>query len=208
MNKKTLLCLGLLVASANLTIAQNNNVPKPVAVRWIVGETGNGPNANDITEGDRPRIVPTKNVATNAEVKSAVYVKIASVEQTVFGLINQKRAELGLKPLIWNDDLEKIARGHSENMAEYDFFSHRGLDGKAVSDRADSAGLSKWRSIGENIAFNRGYQDPIAKAVDLWLNSPSHKNNLLSPNWKESAVGVAITEDGSYYFTQVFLLRK
>ncbi|MBK7394583.1 MAG: CAP domain-containing protein [Chloracidobacterium sp.] len=122
--------------------------------------------------------------------------------------MNQKRAEVGLKPLIWNDDLEKIARGHSENMAEYDFFSHRGLDGKAVSDRADAAGLSKWRSIGENIAFNRGYQDPIAKAVDLWLNSPSHKNNLLSASWKESAVGVAITEDGSYYFTQVFLLRK
>ena len=208
MYKKTLLCLGLLAASANLIIAQNNNVPKPVAVRWIVGETGNGPNANEITEGDRPRIVPVKNAETNAEVKSAVYVKIASVEHTVFDLINQKRAEMGLKPLTWNDDLEKIARGHSEDMAEFDYFSHRGLDGKAVSDRADSAGLSKWRSIGENIAFNRGYQDPIAKAVDLWLNSPSHKNNLLSASWKESAVGVAITEDGSYYFTQVFLLRK
>lgn len=208
MHKKLFLFLGLFAALASCVVAQTNNSLKPVAVRWIVGETGNGPNANDIIEGDRPRIVPTKNAEANAEVKSAIYVKVASVEQTVFNLINQKRAELGLKPLIWNDDLEKIARGHSENMAEYDFFSHRGLDGKAVSDRADSAGLSKWRSIGENIAFNRGYADPIAKAVDLWLNSPSHKNNLLSATWKESAVGVAITEDGSYYFTQVFLLRK
>ncbi|MEQ1922692.1 MAG: CAP domain-containing protein, partial [Pyrinomonadaceae bacterium] len=170
--------------------------------------TCNGPSADELTEGDRPRIVPTKSAEVKAEVKAAAYVKVSSVQHTVFDLINQKRAEVGLKPLIWNDDLEKIARGHSENMAEYDFFSHRGLDGKAVSDRADSAGLSKWRSIGENIAFNRGYADPIAKAVDLWLNSPSHKNNLLSPTWKESAVGVAITEDGSYYFTQVFLLRK
>jgi len=208
MHKKLFLVLGLFAALASCVVAQSNNSLKPVAVRWVVGETGNGPNANDTNEGDRPRIVPVKNAEVNAEVKSAIYVKVASVEQTVFGLINQKRAELGLKPLIWNDDLEKIARGHSENMAEYDFFSHRGLDGKAVSDRADSAGLSKWRSIGENIAFNRGYADPIAKAVDLWLNSPSHKNNLLSATWKESAVGVAITEDGSYYFTQVFLLRK
>lgn len=208
MHKKLFLFLGIFAALASCVVAQSNNSLKPVAVRWVVGETGNGPNANDTNEGDRARIVPTKNAEANAEVKSAIYVKVASVEQTVFNLINQKRAELGLKPLIWNDDLEKIARGHSENMAEYDFFSHRGLDGKAVSDRADSAGLSKWRSIGENIAFNRGYADPIAKAVDLWLNSPSHKNNLLSATWKESAVGVAITEAGSYYFTQVFLLRK
>ncbi len=208
MHKKLFLILGLFAAFATGVVAQTSNSLKPVAVRWVVGETGSGPNDNDISDGERPRVVQPKNAETKSGVKSEAYVKVASVQQTVFNLINQKRAEVGLKPLIWNDDLEKIARGHSENMAEYDFFSHRGLDGKAVSDRADAAGLSKWRSIGENIAFNRGYQDPIAKAVDLWLNSPSHKNNLLSASWKESAVGVAITEDGSYYFTQVFLLRK
>ncbi len=207
MHKKLFLFLGLFAALASSIFAQSNNTPKPVAIRFVVGETGMGlDDAGD--EGERPRIVQPKNAEAKAEVKAAAYVKVSSVQHTVFDLINQKRAEVGLKPLVWSDDLEKIARGHSENMAEYDFFSHRDLNGKAVSDRADSAGLSKWRSIGENIAFNRGYADPIAKAVDLWLNSPSHKNNLLSATWKESAVGVAITEDGSYYFTQVFLLRK
>ncbi|MBK8301888.1 MAG: hypothetical protein IPK98_00155 [Chloracidobacterium sp.] len=90
MYKKTLSVSWAFAASANLIIAQNNNVPKPVAVRWIVGETGNGPNANDITEGDRPRVVPAKNAETNAEVKSAVYVKVASVEQTVFASYQSK----------------------------------------------------------------------------------------------------------------------
>lgn len=208
MHKKLFLFLGLFAALASCVVAQSNNSLKPVAVRWVVGETGSGPNADELLEGDRPRVVTTKNAEAKPEVKAAAYAKVASVEHTVFDLINQKRSEVGLKPLIWSDELERVARGHSENMAELDFFGHRGPDGKAVSDRADAAGLSKWRSIGENIAFNRGYQDPIAKAVDLWLNSPSHKNNLLSANWKESAVGVAITEDGSYYFTQVFLLRK
>ena len=93
-------------------------------------------------------------------------------------------------------------------MAELKFFSHRGLDNKMVSDRADDIGLSKWRAIGENIAFERGYKDPIGKAVELWFESPSHRHNLLENSWKESAVGVAVARDGSYYFTQVFLLRK
>jgi uncharacterized protein YkwD len=89
-------------------------------------------------------------------------------------------------------------------MAEYDFFSHKGIDGKYVSDRADSMNIGDWESIGENIAFNRGFDDPVAKAVKLWLSSPSHFNNIMNPMWKETAIGIAIREDGSYYFTQVF----
>ncbi len=93
-------------------------------------------------------------------------------------------------------------------MAEFQFFDHKGLDNKMVSDRADAVKVGKWRAIGENIAFSRGFSDPIAKAVELWLDSPSHRRNMLSADWKESAVGVAVTEDGAYYFTQVFLVRK
>ena len=77
-----------------------------------------------------------------------------------------------------------------------------------VSDRADRAGLGRWRAIGENIAYNQGFKKPLDCAVEGWMNSPSHKENLLDPNWKESAVGIAVTADGTYYFTQVFLVRK
>jgi uncharacterized protein YkwD len=54
----------------------------------------------------------------------------------------------------------------------------------------------------------RGFDDPAGLAVEKWMESAAHRKNLLTPNWKESAVGVAITEDGTYYFTQVFLVRK
>lgn len=188
------LCLAAIAAPA--TFAQTV-AAKPVAVRWVVGETGAG------SEVDRPRVVNA-----NSAVKTVASEKILGVEKVAFEAVNQKRLEAGLQPLTWSVQLESIARGHSENMAEFDFFSHRSLDGKVVSDRADDAHLGKWRAIGENIAYNRGYADPIAKAVDLWLNSPSHKNNMMSADWKESAIGVAIAADGSYYFTQVFLTRK
>jgi len=77
-----------------------------------------------------------------------------------------------------------------------------------VDDRADRLGLGAWRSIGENIAYMRGFEDPAGLAVAKWLESTAHRKNLLGENWKESAVGVAVTSDGTYYMTEVFLLRK
>jgi uncharacterized protein YkwD len=50
-------------------------------------------------------------------------------------------------------------------MAQYHFFSHRGLDGSMVDDRAEQMGIFNWRDRGENIAFNRGYDDPAGFAV-------------------------------------------
>lgn len=133
---------------------------------------------------------------------------LASSEHKLFELINAKRAEFGLAPIAWSDDVAKIARLHSENMAKFNFFSHRGLDGKMVDGRADSLGVSKWTAMGENIAYNRGFKMPLETAVVKWLESPSHRENMLSPRWKEGGLGIAVTADGTYYFTQVFILRR
>jgi len=189
MHRKLLLCLGILVPLVASGYAQN-----PVAVK-----VGTGFDPLGILEDEGGR---------SSGVKSSVVIKTASIERIAFDLINAKRAESGLQPLTWSDDLAEVARVHSQNMAEFSFFSHRGLDNKLVSDRADDVGMGKWRSIGENIAFSRGYKDPVAKAVELWLDSPAHHRNLLDSNWNESAVGIAIADDGSFYFTQVFLVRK
>ena len=133
---------------------------------------------------------------------------LRAVERRTFDLINEEREKRGLRPLAWNDDVAQVARLHSRNMAQNNFFSHRGLDGMMVNDRAEEMGLFDWRAIGENIAFNRGYDLPVDLAVEKWLESPSHRENLLNKNWIETGVGVAVSRDGSYYFTQVFILRK
>lgn len=151
----------------------------------------------------RPRVV---NMAASG-VKASVIANTLSLERTAFNILNQKRAENGQPPLAWNAQLAAVARLHSQNMAEFNFFSHRGLDGKMVSDRADANGVGRWRSIGENIAFNRGYKDPVTNAVSLWLNSPEHRQNLMDGSWKETGVGIAVAADGSFYFTQVFLRK-
>jgi uncharacterized protein YkwD len=149
----------------------------------------------------RPRIIENET-----ETKPAV--NVFELEKLAFTLINKKRAASGLKELSWSDDAAKIARLHSNSMAENKFFSHRGLDGSMIGERADSLGVKKWRAIGENIAFNRGYENPTEFAVECWMKSDGHRENLLDDRWKETGVGIAVASDGSYYFTQVFLLRK
>ena len=157
-------------------------------------------------DNSRPRIIETDKKPIIVNSKSAF--SSFDLEKQVFGLLNSQRTAKGLTTLEWNDDVARIARMHSENMAKYQFFSHTGLDGTMVNDRADLCGVSKWKAIGENIAYNRGYEKPAEFAVERWMQSNSHRENILNNRWKESAVGVAIAKDGSFYFTQVFLVRK
>jgi len=127
-----------------------------------------------------------------------------SLEKNVLAMINAERARQGLCDLKWSDEAAKVARVHSENMAHYKFFSHQGLDGLMVNDRADSLNVD-WQAIGENIAYNRGYDDPVGFTIKRWMESPSHHENIMDKRWKETGVGVIMTQDGTYYLTQVFI---
>ncbi|MFN2501377.1 MAG: CAP domain-containing protein [Pyrinomonadaceae bacterium] len=194
---KRFFLIAILFAVLAITVAaQNNRFPTQTAIKLVGGgDSGNDPWG--LLEDDE-----------DAGVKASVVVNTAGSERQAFVLINKKRTESGLRQLLWSDELAVVARQHSQNMAEFRFFSHKGMDNKMVSDRADRAGVGTWRAIGENIAFNKGFADPIGRVVELWLNSPSHRHNMMDTNWTESAVGVAVATDGSYYFTQVFIVRR
>ena len=92
-------------------------------------------------------------------------------------------------------------------MAEGKYFSHQDPSGGYVDSRASKLGIFNWMSIGENIAFMKGYDDPASMAVEKWMQSSSHKKNILGGQWRDSAIGVAVADDGSIYFTQVFIAK-
>ncbi len=151
----------------------------------------------------RDRVAPA-----DANVRAPESAAAGKLERNLFELLNSERRSQGLPVLEWSEEVAAVARLHSQNMASEKFFSHRGSDGSMVDDRADRLGLGAWKTIGENIAYMRGFEDPAALAVEKWMQSAAHRKNLLGTNWKESAVGVSITGDGTYYLTQVFMLRK
>jgi uncharacterized protein YkwD len=129
------------------------------------------------------------------------------LERATVAAVNEERAKLGLQELKYDERLRRAARLHSQSMARNDFFSHTGLDGSSVGDRTAAVAI-EWAVVSENIHSNQGYQDPVAVAVSGWIDSPGHYENIVNPRVRQTAVGVAISDDGKLYFTQLFLLRK
>lgn len=142
-------------------------------------------------------------VARPAAVASSVVA--SSLERRAFDLINSERAKAGLPPLVWDGELCRMARLHSEKMARLNFFDHEGPDGD-LPQRARESGV-RWRSLAENIALNQGYNDPVGLAVDQWMHSSGHRANILRGIFTHSAVGIARSADGRVYLTQVFIMR-
>jgi uncharacterized protein YkwD len=119
--------------------------------------------------------------------------------------VNEVRREHGLAELRSNETLVRIARGHSEDMARRQYFAHDTPEGVGSKDRAKRQGV-KFRRLGENIHRNRGVADPVRAAVDSWMASRSHRKTILTPEYTETGIGVALDERGAVYFTQLFLL--
>lgn len=126
---------------------------------------------------------------------------VSAFEDKAFDLVNEYRVSKGLSPLVWSSEIASVARGHSANMADGSVpFSHEGFDSRGTTLQATVG----WSAIAENVAFNNGYADPATVAVNGWINSSGHEANM-SGNFTKTGMGVAISSDGSYYFTQIFI---
>ena len=129
------------------------------------------------------------------------------IEKRAFEQTNVIRVQKGLPPLKWDAEVCLMARSHSESMSRLGFFSHTTPQGQRLRDRARAAGIAQFSVLGENIAYNQGYEDPGAFAVERWMLSPKHRDNILSSEFRAMAIGSFVAADGSVYLTQTFITR-
>jgi len=129
------------------------------------------------------------------------------IEKRAFEQTNVARIKNGLPPLAWDGEVCRMARAHSENMSRRGFFSHATPEGLRLRDRARLVGIIHYSVLGENIAYNQGYEDPGAFAVERWMLSPKHRANILSTEFRAMAIGSFVAPDGSVYLTQTFITR-
>jgi uncharacterized protein YkwD len=120
-------------------------------------------------------------------------------ENAVAALTNAEREKAGCPALRIDERLRQAARGHSEDMAAQDYFSHDSPQGTTPWDRAEAAGYPD--PSGENIA--RGYPD-ARSVVEAWMNSPGHRANILNCDSKAVGVGVALNTENGPYWTEMF----
>lgn len=106
----------------------------------------------------------------------------------VINLTNSKRAEFGLSDLQYNSLLAQAAKAKGEDMLTGDYWAHVSPDGIQPWRFFQVAGYN-YRFAGENLA--RDFSDP-SSAVEAWMASPSHKENILSSKYKE--IGIAVVE--------------
>jgi uncharacterized protein YkwD len=126
--------------------------------------------------------------------------KLTKEEEEVLKLTNELRKKEDLPALKPNALLTKAARAHSANMAKQRKLEHV-LDDKDPAERVAATGYKR-AYVGENIAA--GKRMPPKGAYDLWLDSPPHKQNMLSDKFEEVGIGIARDARGDIYYTQVF----
>ena len=123
------------------------------------------------------------------------------LELAVHEAVNEFRAREGRAPLAWHTDLALSAREHAADMAEGAVpFGHEGFEQRFRIIRAQ---LPDVRAAGENVARNHGADDPVQAAVLGWIDSVSHRDNLVG-DWTHGGVGVAGSDTAGWYFTHLF----
>jgi uncharacterized protein YkwD len=111
----------------------------------------------------------------------------ASLQTGLLQQVNALRAQQGLSRLRLSPRLSAAANGHSLQMARLGYFSHNSANGAPFSQRIarfyPARGYRSW-SVGENLLW-ASPDVASARALRLWLASPPHRANLLSPRWRE-----------------------
>jgi len=153
------------------------------------------------------------------------------IERAVHQFVNQKRTERGLQSISYDTDLAAVARYHSQDMAIEQYFAHTSPDGETMLNRYErfgyqcrvSTGGNSYLTGAENIAYRYAYQTyqsdrglvshdgnetAIAQGiVTEWMNSPPHRENILTPEWNNEGIGIYVVDwsDGvRVYATQNF----
>jgi uncharacterized protein YkwD len=123
----------------------------------------------------------------------------------VLDLTNSQRHQAGLGPLTLSAQLSAAAQKYSQVLASSGCFEHTCGPVPNFIDRIGQTGYSGWTSLGENIAA--GYPTPEA-VVGGWMASPGHRENILSPNYREIGIGI-VNDSGQMgtYWTQEFGTR-
>jgi uncharacterized protein YkwD len=138
---------------------------------------------------------------TAAAAPTAKHEQSSDLVNRVHRQVSELRREHGLKPVALDPTISAEAREHSAEMAR---------SGKTISHRGFSQRLEDirkkipYRAAAENVAAAAGYEDPARSVVEGWKKSPEHRKNMLG-NFSLTGIGVAQSNDGTYFFTQIFV---
>jgi uncharacterized protein YkwD len=127
---------------------------------------------------------------------SGAYAQSGDVNR-LHNLINMHRETIGCASLAWHAGAATVAQDRSTDMDNRNYFDHKSPEGRTfIQDLKDSR-IETWGSMGENIALT---QAGPASALELWVDSKPHRQNLENCAFTHQAIGVS-----SGFWTQILL---
>lgn len=115
-------------------------------------------------------------------------------------LVNAERDKLGITPLKFNAELNKIALLKAEDMVNNNYFSHTSPTYGSPFDMLHQFGVS-YRYAGENLAGNSS----VDNAHTAFMNSDGHRANILKTTYDEIGIGIVVSPKYGYVFVQIFI---
>jgi hypothetical protein len=113
--------------------------------------------------------------------------------QDFTAMTNADRAANRLRALSPAADLQSLAQQRADQMARSGQLAHTQNLGSKVSG---------WQRLGENVGRGPALQD----IETAFMNSPTHRENILDPSFTQ--IGVGVTFDGGKYFYVAVIFRQ
>lgn len=169
-NFSLLVVLMLICGIIILMIHKNKIVP-------VSGESGSiSPISTPLESLAPEKNQPATDIAT--ELTSA----------NIIWFTNNYRVQHGLNPLTLSSQLRNSAYYKSQDMFRHNYFAHeRPSNGMGFDNFIDNQGYD-FIKIAENLA--RGEFATSKSVVDAWINSPTHRANILDASYTEIGVSV------------------
>ena len=131
--------------------------------------------------------------AATAPAVSPTKEALRQAARSVVREINQERADRKRPRLRIDRRLERAGGRHARDMVRRGFFSHLTPDGRGITERAQAAGYlhnaATW-GLGETLAWGAGTGSTPAAIVTAWMDSPAHRQILLSRPYRDVGIGV------------------
>lgn len=137
---------------------------------------------------------------TAEEYKMESTSSLTEDEKELLRLINKQRTDNGLNELQIDDELQNVARIKAQDMIDNNYFAHESPTYGSPFEMMKSNQIT-YRTAGENIAGN----SEISKAVEAWMASESHKNNILNNSYNYTGVAVVNSSKYGKIFVQMFI---
>lgn len=105
----------------------------------------------------------------------------------IISLTNKARVQLGGNELQSNTKLTSAAQAKADDMAKQQFFAHTAPDGTMAWDYIKQTSYA-YEIAGENLAITNESAETV---ITSWMNSPSHKENIVNPEYNDIGIGIA-----------------